>query len=85
MRKEYTWHDVVKKCEQILGCEDTADSPLQSNLPNLVRDLKNGASSQLAVLTSAMHSDGQSDAAEIWTNEDESAEIERQIVEDARR
>lgn len=37
-------------------------------------------------LTSAMHSDGQqSDAAEIWTNEDESAEIERQIVEDACR
>jgi hypothetical protein len=32
-----------------------------------------------------MHPDGQSDAAEIWTNEDESAEIERQIVEDARR
>ena len=37
-------------------------------------------------LTSAMHSDGQSDAAdEIWTNEDESAEIGRQITEDARR
>ena len=37
-------------------------------------------------LTNAMHSDGQGDVAEdIWTNEDESAEIERQITEDARR
>ena len=34
----------------------------------------------------AMHSDEQSNATEeIWTNEDESAEIERQIVENARR
>ena len=57
--KEYTWNDVVKKCEQILGCEDTADSPLQSNLPNLVRDLKSGASPQSTVLTNAIHSDGE--------------------------
>ena len=43
------------------------------------------ALAQDAILTSTMHSDGQSNAAEIWTNEDESAEIERQITEDARR
>lgn len=37
-------------------------------------------------LTNAMHSDGQGNVAEeIWTNEDESAEIERQIIEDVRR
>jgi hypothetical protein len=33
---------VVVECERILGCPDTADSPLMSNLPNLVRDLKHG-------------------------------------------
>lgn len=39
-----------------------------------------------AVPISAIHSDGQGNVTdEIWTNEDESAEIERQIVEDARR
>jgi hypothetical protein len=57
--KEKTWNDVVKECEQILGCKDTADSPLQSNLPNLVRDLKSGASPQSAILTNAIHSDGE--------------------------
>lgn len=37
-------------------------------------------------ITNAIHSDRQSDVAdEIWTNEDESTEIERQIIEDARR
>ena len=38
---ERTWHDVVVECEEILGCEpgDTAESPLSSNLPNLIRDL----------------------------------------------
>ena len=35
-------------------------------------------------LTNAMHSDGEG-RGDIWTNEDESAEIERQIMEDARR
>ena len=41
---------------------------------------------ELKNLINAMHSDGQSDVAEeIWTNEDESAEIERQIVENTRR
>lgn len=39
---ERTWHDVVVECERILGCPDTAESPLMSNLPNLVRDLKHG-------------------------------------------
>jgi hypothetical protein len=34
------WHDVVVECEGILGCKDTAESPLMSNLPNLVRDIK---------------------------------------------
>lgn len=34
------WHEVVKHCEEVLGCEDTAESPLMSNLPNLVRDLR---------------------------------------------
>ena len=40
---EHTWHDVVKECEQILGCDDTAKSPLQSNLPNLIRSLQIGS------------------------------------------
>ena len=39
---ERTWHDVVVECERIMGCPDTADSPTMSNLPNLIRDLKNG-------------------------------------------
>jgi hypothetical protein len=34
------WHDIVKQCEEILKCEDSAESPLHSNLPNLVRDLR---------------------------------------------
>lgn len=34
-----------------------------------------------AILTNDMHSDGEK-RCDIWTNEDESAEIERQIVED---
>ncbi len=36
----YTWHDVIKECEQVLGCEDSAVSPLMCNLPNLIRDLQ---------------------------------------------
>lgn len=35
------WHKVVVECEKILGCEDTAESPHASNLPNLVRNTKN--------------------------------------------
>ena len=42
VRPERSWHDVVRECERILGCPDTAESPTMSNLPNLVRDLKNG-------------------------------------------
>lgn len=34
------WHDIIKECEQTLGCPDTAESPLMCNLPNLIRDLK---------------------------------------------
>ena len=37
---KYTWHDVIKECEQVLGCEYSADSPLMCNLPNLIRDLQ---------------------------------------------
>lgn len=37
---KYTWHDIVKECERILECDDTAKSPSQSNLPNLIRDLQ---------------------------------------------
>lgn len=37
---EYTWHDVIKECEQVLGCEYPAESPLMCNLPNLIRDLQ---------------------------------------------
>lgn len=37
---EYTWHDVIKECEQVLGCEYSAESPLMCNLPNLIRDLQ---------------------------------------------
>lgn len=33
------WHSVAKQCEQIFGCDDTAEGGLMSNLPNLVRDL----------------------------------------------
>jgi len=42
---ERTWHDVVVECEKILGCEpgDTAESPLSSNLPNLIRDILIGS------------------------------------------
>ena len=38
--KHYSWHDVVKECERVIGCEDSAASPLMCNLPNLIRDLK---------------------------------------------
>lgn len=34
------WEDIVQECEQILGCKDHAQSPLMSNLPNSIRDLK---------------------------------------------
>jgi len=37
--KEYTWEDVVRECEEILQINGHADSPLQSNLPNVIRDL----------------------------------------------
>jgi len=40
LEAERGWHKVVQECEQIFGCEDTAESPLMSNLPNLVRDFK---------------------------------------------
>jgi len=33
------WHDIIKECEKLLGCNDTAESPLMCNLPNLIRDL----------------------------------------------
>ncbi len=32
------WERVVHGCEKILGCPDRSESPLQSNLPNLIRD-----------------------------------------------
>lgn len=32
------WRDVVQQCEKIAGCHDTADRPLMSNLPNILRD-----------------------------------------------
>lgn len=35
------WHKIVVECEKILGCEDTAESAHASNLPNLVRNVKN--------------------------------------------
>jgi hypothetical protein len=34
------WHKVVVQCEEIIGTSGTAKSPLLSNMPNLVRDLK---------------------------------------------
>ena len=34
----YGWHEVVKHCEEIFKTDDTAESPLMSNLPNLVRN-----------------------------------------------
>ena len=33
------WHEVIKECEYIFGCTDTAESASMSNLPNLIRDL----------------------------------------------
>ena len=36
------WHRVVKDCERAAGAHGTAKSPLDSNLPNIVRDLKHG-------------------------------------------
>lgn len=33
------WHTIVQECERILGCSDTASSALNSNLPNMVRDI----------------------------------------------
>ena len=39
MNNEYTWEDVVKECEDILQMNGHAKSPLQSNLPNAIRDL----------------------------------------------
>jgi len=42
-KTDYTWRDVIKECERILGCDDTAESPLMSDLPNLIRDLKRKA------------------------------------------
>lgn len=41
-RSERSWYDVVRECERICGCPDTAENPTMSNLPNLVRGLKNG-------------------------------------------
>lgn len=38
--EEKTWQDVVVECEGILDCEETAESPWMSNLPNLIRDLR---------------------------------------------
>lgn len=39
MSKEYTWEDVVRECEEILQLNGHAESPLMSNLPNIIRDL----------------------------------------------
>ena len=58
--------------EEVTWCEDDTDG---HNIKYIRAD---------AVLTNAMHSDGK-DRGDIWTNEDESAEIERQIMEDACR
>ena len=40
LRGELTWHQVVVECEKIFSCDDTAENPLMSNLPNLVRALR---------------------------------------------
>ena len=37
--RENGWHQVIRECEHILGCPDTAEAPLRCNLPNLIRDL----------------------------------------------
>ena len=36
---KHTWEDVVRECEEILQMNGHANSPLESNLPNVVRDL----------------------------------------------
>jgi len=41
LKSEYDWENVIIDCEVILGLKGHATSPLNSNLPNVVRDLKN--------------------------------------------
>ncbi len=33
------WHILIAECEELFGCEETATSPVMSNLPNLIRDM----------------------------------------------
>lgn len=37
--KEYTWEDIIKQCEEILQMNGHARLPVESNLPNVIRDL----------------------------------------------
>lgn len=37
--KEYTWEDIVKECERLLQMNGHARSPVDANLPNVIRDL----------------------------------------------
>jgi len=39
MKKLYSWESVVIECEEILQLNGHARSPLESNLPNIIRDL----------------------------------------------
>jgi len=39
IKENYTWEDVVRECEDLLQMNGHAASPLQSNLPNVIRDL----------------------------------------------
>ena len=37
-KKPEGWEGIVWECERLLECPDHAESPLMSNLPNLIRD-----------------------------------------------
>lgn len=40
MEERHGWHGVVKDCERVVEAVGTAESPLMSNIANLVRDIK---------------------------------------------
>jgi len=47
----YTWESVVRECEDILQVNYHAQTPLESNLPSILRDMIY----KLTVLSNASH------------------------------
>jgi hypothetical protein len=80
---------IIKKVKGKLDDAEATHEEATSSLDELISLGRKEAFGEVMSLLYALKkvsSDEQSDAAEeIWTNEDESAEIERQIIEDARR